>query len=118
MKNKIVLSVLILSMIALVLSGCDGENPIVPPINPEPLEGPYISNINPSSGAPGIKVTIKGRNFSPQLLGPTVKSGSMPGWLFAQGTVIKYTDTELVVVVPDGEDTAMVSVTVDFKDSN
>jgi hypothetical protein len=118
MKNKIILSILILSIIALIFSGCDGGNPIVPPINPEPLEGPYINNIDPSSGAPGIKVTIKGGNFSPLLLGPTVIFGSMPGWPFAQGTVIKYTDTELVVVVPGGEDTAMVSVTVDFKDSD
>ncbi len=37
MRNKIILTTLILSIIALVFSGCGGGNPVTPPV-PEPLE--------------------------------------------------------------------------------
>lgn len=32
-RNKIILAVLILSMIALIFSGCGGVNPVTPPID-------------------------------------------------------------------------------------
>jgi len=39
MRNKIILTILILSIIALVFSGCGGGNPVTPPIpEPEPIE--------------------------------------------------------------------------------
>jgi len=81
-------------------------------------EGPFISGISPTSGAPGIPVTIRGRNFSPHFLKPKVDFGSMPGWPFAEGTVISYNDTQVVVKVPLGEGIAMVSLSVDFRTSN
>jgi len=43
-RNKLILAVLILSMIALIFSGCGGGNPVIPPDDtddsdiPEPTE--------------------------------------------------------------------------------
>jgi len=79
---------------------------------------PYISCIEPASGAPGIEVVIKGLNFYPSLVGPKVEFGSMPGWPFAEGEVISYTENEIVIKVPNGEGIAEVSVIVDSKESN
>ena len=38
MKNKMILTIIILSVIALVFSGCGGGNPVIPPNPDEPLE--------------------------------------------------------------------------------
>jgi len=38
MKNKIILAILILSMIALIISGCGGGGSVTPPPPDEPIE--------------------------------------------------------------------------------
>ncbi len=61
MKNKIILTILILSVISLILSGCDGWDSVIPTI---PDDVPVIEeSITPNFGPPGTEVTIKGRNF-------------------------------------------------------
>jgi hypothetical protein len=81
-------------------------------------EGPYIGNIEPSSGAPGIEVTIKGINFGD--MDPRNK-GVLFEWerwvgldtQVEEAEVMTWNDTEIVVKVPPGkgkEDTVNVYV--------
>jgi len=61
MKNKIILTILILSVIAFIFSCCDGWGSVIPTI---PDDVPVIEeSITPNFGPPGTEVTIKGRNF-------------------------------------------------------
>ena len=59
-RDKIILVILILSMITLILSSCDGWDSVIPTI---PDDVPVIESITPNFGPPGTEVTIKGRNF-------------------------------------------------------
>ncbi|MGB5925219.1 MAG: glycoside hydrolase domain-containing protein, partial [Dehalococcoidia bacterium] len=75
-------------------------------------EGPYISYIEPSSGAPGIEVTIKGFNFGDMDLR---NKGVEFEWEreIKGAAVTSWSNTEIVVEVPPGrgkEDTVNVYV--------
>ncbi|MFH1522339.1 MAG: hypothetical protein ABIE43_00795, partial [Patescibacteria group bacterium] len=90
---------------------------IFPPIFPE-LPEPVIDNeLQPNSGAPGIKVKIKGKNFEPKrssILTPILISTKV---FFTNGfnripadIVSDFSDTEIVAIVPIGKGKAEISV--------
>ena len=68
-----------------------------------PEEGPYICSIEPSSGAQGIDVTIKGFGFPAN---PWVNFGGIPR------PVESWSENEVVVKVPPGKGVVDVYVTV------
>ena len=73
---------------------------------------PHIDSITPSSGAPGIEVTIKGLNLKRLVIGWVDFGGQ-------HATNIKsWSDTEVVVEVPPGKGTVDVKVVPDMQESN
>jgi len=72
-------------------------------IGGEPPEGPYISSIEPSSGAPGITVTVNGKNFNEICPYRWVTFG----WKTAD--VVDWSDDRIVVTVPYGQGTVDVA---------
>lgn len=68
--------------------------------------GPYIESIEPSSGAPGIHVTIRGKNFNAPCVLEWVNFGSQEAY------EISWKDDEIVVTVPYpyGQETVEVTV--------
>lgn len=49
-RNKIILGILVLSIIILILSGCGGGNPVIPPFEPEPeKEVFFVTDTNPKN---------------------------------------------------------------------
>jgi hypothetical protein len=62
-----------------------------------PLPAPQIDSFEPRSGAPGTRVVILGRNFSPRLTGNAVTLGEHPV------VVIEATPVQLDVIVPDSK---------------
>ncbi len=75
------------------------------------IDNPYIDSITPSSGAPGIEVTIKGFNFD-AMFSQSVQFGSK------SAIIIEWSDTEIIVKVPYGEGIVDVIVSKDFENSN
>ena len=63
-------------------------------------EGPYISSIDPPSGAPGIEVTIRGINFGndPGMVDFEAKLKSV------SAKIVSWTDKEIIVKVPSPEE--------------
>jgi uncharacterized protein (TIGR03437 family) len=72
----------------------------------EPKDPPTISGFDPTTGAPGTKVTIKGSNFSVQTFENTVMLGNSPV------TVMSASPTQLKVVIPKGSVTGKFTVNV------
>jgi Leucine-rich repeat (LRR) protein len=73
---------------------------------------PYIDSIEPSSGAPGIEATIKGRNFDSIVIIRLVTFGGQ------SAKIINWSDTEIVVEVPSGEGVVDVEVRPTSPESN
>ena len=71
-------------------------------INQTVTIGPYISSIDPSSGAPGITMTIEGWNFDDIPVFQYVTFGSN------NADTIEWTDNQIIVRVPHGEGTVDV----------
>ncbi len=69
-----------------------------------PPAAPVIERVEPSSGAPGLEVTIRGQNFSPRLTDNVVLLGDRPVVVRAA------TPFDLRVVVPDGAVTGVFRV--------
>jgi len=119
MKNKIFLTILILSVISLVFSSCGGGGSVIPTIPDDDV--PVIESITPNFGAPGIEVTIKGRNFEGLILGPRVLFGSawQEGIIFSEGTIESHNYTQIKVYAPPRkEGTVDVWVETDLVESN
>ena len=66
---------------------------------------PHISNIEPPSGAPGIPVTIEGKNFN-KIVGI---QGVVFGWQPAE--IVEWKDDKIIVKVPYGRGTVKVQAT-------
>lgn len=96
-------SLFLLSLLFLFIQ-CNDDGNDDPTPDPEP---PVITSINPTSGPVGTEVSISGRNFS-----ETISENQI---LFnnTTATAKSATSTELVVDVPNGATTGVVSVTVD-----
>jgi RHS repeat-associated protein len=71
------------------------------------LPNPVVSSVSPVAGAPGTTVTIDGQGF-----GATQAAGSVVYLNGAIATVGSWSDSEIVVSVPDAVTTGPVSVTV------
>ncbi|WP_287155549.1 IPT/TIG domain-containing protein [Candidatus Solincola tengchongensis] len=76
---------------------------------------PVIENIFPSAAWPGIPVTIQGTDFGPMQV-PGVCTVTFNG--VDAGTAILWTDTYIVVVVPEGATSGPVVVTTLMGSSN
>lgn len=74
-------------------------------VTPAP-PAPAIDAIEPASGRPGARVTIRGKNFSPRLAANTVTLGGRPA------VVLSATPQVLEVTVPDGASTGPFVVDV------
>ncbi|MDI7251599.1 MAG: DUF5719 family protein [Actinomycetota bacterium] len=76
---------------------------------------PVIENILPSAAWPGTPVTIQGTNFGPMQV-PTVSTVTFNG--VDAGTAVLWTDTYIVVMVPEGATSGPVVVTTLMGSSN
>ncbi|HEX6982783.1 MAG TPA: fasciclin domain-containing protein [Balneolaceae bacterium] len=101
-----------------VVPGGATDGPIEVTVNGETTTGPNfnvvvaenpptISSVEPLSGSVGTEVTITGENFSATPEENIVTFGGV------EATINSATETELVVVVPDGANSGPVEVTVD-----
>jgi hypothetical protein len=117
MKNKIILTIIILSVIALIFSGCDGGNFVTPSI---PDNVPVIESITPNFGPPGTELTIKGRNFGEVnylLTNPYLYYNVTFGNSLVIG--MSWSDTQIIVKAPSDygtgiQNASMVSAILGF----
>jgi hypothetical protein len=86
--------------IAIMLACCKKEATKQPVASP-----PIISSINPTSGQPETLITISGTNFSPVLNDNVVKFNGVTA------TIVSANTSSLVVKVPVGAQTGLISVT-------
>ncbi len=73
---------------------------------------PVVAGVQPGEGTPGTRVTITGSNFGPGGDSSTVTIGGVPA------TVVSWSDTTVVIVVPEGATSGSVVVTSAAGDSN
>ena len=73
---------------------------------------PVVSSVSPSSGPPGTQVTISGSNFGSSQGSSTVTIGGQPA------QVVSWSDTKIVVTVPEGTNGGPVVVTTAQGGSN
>jgi RHS repeat-associated protein len=71
------------------------------------IPGPQVSSISPTSGVVGTQVTINGSGFQ-----ATRGSSSVYFFSSLSGTVVSWSDTQIVATVPAGATTGPVKVTV------
>ena len=74
--------------------------------------GPYISSISPSSGPPGISVTISGLNFGSDMGESKVKFNGI------EADIDSWSDTSIEAKVPFGAKSGNVTVTTSVGESN
>ncbi|MEO9965256.1 MAG: serine hydrolase [Reichenbachiella sp.] len=91
-------SILYLSLILSVLSGCEDDA--------ETVESPQITSFSPELGYENDEVTIVGKNFSNTASENIVRFGSI------QAEVLSATASQLVVLVPGGASDGSISVRV------
>ncbi len=73
---------------------------------------PAVAGVQPSEGTPGTRVTVTGSNFGPGGGSSTVTIGGVPA------TVVSWSDTTVVVIVPEGAVSGSVVVTTAVGGSN
>jgi hypothetical protein len=77
-----------------------------------PSPKPVVGSVAPSSGAPGTQVTVTGSNFGSSQGSSTVTVGGVAA------QVVSWSNTKIVIVVPDGTEGGAVVVTTDQGGSN
>ncbi|MHB8894823.1 MAG: beta strand repeat-containing protein [Candidatus Geothermincolia bacterium] len=73
---------------------------------------PKVDSVTPPSGPPGTQVTVAGENFGADQGCSTITIGGLPA------IVISWSDTRIVIVVPDGTRGGPVVVTTESGGSN
>ncbi|MFH1582872.1 MAG: hypothetical protein ABIB72_00945, partial [Candidatus Falkowbacteria bacterium] len=89
--------------------------PLIAPFYPKKLPDPPVINneLQPNSGAPGIKVKIKGKNFKPDQSSVLISTKVFftNGFNHIPADIVSdFSDTEIVAIVPIGKDKAEVTV--------
>lgn len=101
--KKLLLQASLALLLCLFAFSCGKDEPN----DPGPVDNsPSITGFSPTSGPVGTAVTINGENFSATPANNTVKFGT------ATATVGSATTSSLQVTVPEGAQTAKISVTV------
>ena len=91
-------------MVTLLTTSCDGIPTSISSVTNTDSGIPRIDRLSPSSGGPGIELTIYGQNFESIPVIQMVTFGTR------SAETISWSDTEIVVKVPYGTGTVDVSV--------
>lgn len=102
--KKLLLQASLVLLLCLFAFSCGKDEPNEPVAKTATIKG-----FNPTSGPVGTSVTINGTNFGATEAGNTVKFGAVAA------TVNSASASSLKVTVPEGAQTATISVTVDGK---
>ena len=92
-------------------------------VSPVPQNKPVIDSVSPPEGPPGTPVTIKGTNFGDARTGAArVEANSFQSYVTFNGVkatrYISWSDTKIVVIVPEGAKTGPVEVVTSAGGSN
>jgi photosystem II stability/assembly factor-like uncharacterized protein len=91
----------------------NGVNFTVNPILPPPVISPVISAISPSSGIVTTPVTLTGTDFGATQGSSSVLFNGAPA-----GSIVSWSDTQIIATVPSGATTGPLKVTVNGNSSN
>jgi IPT/TIG domain len=91
----------VLLVLVISLLGCSKNSDTLAPVPP-----PVLASFTPSSGIAGDTITISGSNFDTDKAKDIIKFGS------TIATVVSATATQIKVVVPDGDNSGKINITI------